>query len=70
MRRLTGTTGERKAERVARGDTVRVMQSMSDASRDYFLPRARAKELLDKGQLFFEVTNGCYHVEDGYLKPT
>jgi hypothetical protein len=38
-------------------DMARVIRDTRDASRDYFIPRARARELFERGELVIDKTN-------------
>lgn len=39
---------------------VRVIRDPRDAKRDYFLPVSKAREMYDKGELGYDLTNETY----------
>jgi hypothetical protein len=44
---------------------VKVIRQTQDARLDYFISKDRAKYLLDKGMIHWDVTNNCYGTDNG-----
>lgn len=55
---------------VADEPKVRVIRDTSDASKDYFLPKALAQHMYKIGALDYSITNGTYQASDRCKKDT
>jgi hypothetical protein len=58
MRKRMKTTRKQRFTPIK--DLVKVIKRMQDGTLDYYITRTRAKQLMQEGKLFFELTNHCY----------